>query len=103
MTKKIVFVLLAAGAFSFLGAGRSFAVEMGPAAGVTEPVDKDNLEGWIIGVNYQKSMFRLLDPRGFQRVVTTKSGTIGDYHLGDKVRVEIDPDYERARSIEKIR
>ena len=101
--RRSMLVVLVLGSFSFLGAGRGLAVEMGPAAGMSEPVDKDNLEGWIIGVNYQKSVFRLLDPRGFQRLVTTKPGTIGDYRLGDKVRVEIDPEYDRARSIEKIR
>ena len=78
------------------------AVEMGPAAGVTGMVDKDNLEGWIIAVDYRSNHFRLLDPRGFQRRITTKPGIIGDYRLGDRVRVEVDPDYKRARSIEKV-
>ena len=78
------------------------AVEMGPAAGVSGLIDKDNLEGWIIGVDYRANHFRLLDPRGFQRRITTKPGIIGDYRIGDRVRVEVDPDYKRARSIEKL-
>ncbi len=63
-------------------------------------LDKDHLEGWITQIDYTKSNFRMLDARGFQRRVVTKSGTIGDYKIGDKVRVEIDPDYQRADSIE---
>ncbi len=80
----------------------AFATDMGPAAGVTGLVDKDILEGWILSVDYRANYFRLLDPRGFQKRISTKPGIIGDYRLGDKVRVEIDPDYKRARTIEKI-
>jgi len=80
----------------------ALATDMGPAAGVTGLVDKDNLEGWIINIDYRANLFRLLDPRGFQKRVATKPGVIGDYRIGDKVRVEIDPDYKRARTIEKI-
>ena len=86
----------------FLAVSAAPAAEMGPAAGVTGLVDKDNLEGWIIGIDYRSNHFRVLDPRGFQRSVTTKPGMIGDYRIGDKVRVEIDPDYKRARMVEKI-
>ncbi len=86
----------------FFSPGFASAVDMGSAAGVKEPVDKHVMEGWITRVDYRSSQFRLLDPRGFQRQVTTKPGTIGDYRLGDHVRVEIDPDYKRARLIEKI-
>lgn len=68
----------------------------------TEVLDKNRLEGWIIGVDYRNSNFRVLDPRGFQRRVATKPGTIGDYKLGDRVRVEIDPGYKRASMIEKL-
>lgn len=78
------------------------AGELAAAAPRTEIVDKNHLEGWIIGVDYTKSHFRLLDPRGFQRRVVTKPGIIGDYRLGDKVRVEIDPGYKRASLIEKL-
>lgn len=88
--------------FSLFLAASASAVEMGAAAGVSEPVDKHLMEGWITQVDYRRGQFRLLDPRGFQRQVTTKPGTIGDYRLGDHVRVEIDPDYKRARLIEKL-
>ena len=99
--KKVAFVLLAL--FAFWGVRTASAAEMvGAVAGSMESVDKNKLEGWIIGVDYRNNNFRLLDPRGFQRRVVTKPGTIGDYHLGDRVRVEIDPDYKRARSIEKL-
>ena len=87
----------------FLAVSAAPAAEMGPAAGVADLVDKDNLEGWIIGVDYRSNHFQLLDPRGFQRRVVTKPGMIGDYRIGDRVRVVIDPDYKRARTIEKIR
>lgn len=80
----------------------AFATDMGSAAGVTGLVDKDSLEGWILSVDYRANYFRLLDPRGFQKRIATKPGMIGEYKLGDKVRVEIDPDYKRARTIEKI-
>lgn len=80
----------------------AFATDMGPAAGVTGLVDKDILEGWILSVDYRANHFRLLDPRGFQKRIATKSGIIAEYKLGDKVRVEIDPDYQRARTIEKL-
>lgn len=96
---SLLFLLVALLSFGTLPAQ---AVEMGQAAGVKEMVDKDILEGWIIGVDYRHSRFRLLDPRGFQRHVTTKPGTIGDYRLGDRVKVEIDPDHDRARWIEKL-
>ena len=86
----------------WVAAGAASAVEMGPAAGVAGPVYKDNLEGWIIGIDYRGSHFQMLDPRGFQRRVVTKPGMIGDYRIGDRVRVEIDSDYKRARTIEKL-
>ncbi len=100
--KKALWVVVALVLMQSLAAPAAFATDMGPAAGVTGLVDKDILEGWIIGVDYRANHFRLLDPRGFQKRVTTKPGIIGDYRLGDKVRVEIDPDYQRARTIEKI-
>ena len=78
------------------------AAEIGASGVQTEVIDKNHLEGWIIGVDYRQSQFRLLDPRGFQRRVVTKPGIIGDYRIGDKVRVEIDPGYKRASLIEKL-
>lgn len=99
--KRTVLALFALSLFAPF-AGAASAVEMGSAAGVPERVDKDVLEGWIIAVDYHGSKFRLLDPRGFQRQVVTRPGTIGDYRLGDRVRVEIDPDYDRAHTIEKL-
>ncbi len=74
------------------------------AAGLppTEAVDKSQLEGWIVKVDYRNNEFRLLDPRGFERTVTTKPGSIGDYRLGDHVKVTIDPDYRVAPLIEKV-
>ena len=99
--KRSAFGLLAILFFSLFSVSTVHAVEAGltpDAAGI----DTNHLEGWITGVNYQKNYFRLLNGRGFQRHVTTKPGTIGDYRLGDKVRVEIDPGYKRANTIEKI-
>jgi hypothetical protein len=98
-----VFALLVLGLLCFLAAGTVSAAEMGVGPrGGSELVDKNNLEGWIIGVDYRGGYFRLLDPRGFQRRVVTKPGTIADYRLGDRVRVQIDPDYKRARWVEKL-
>lgn len=90
--------ILSAGAGTVL-ASDAMTAAPAPAAG---PVDKNQLEGWINGIDYRNSQFRLLDPRGFQRRVVTKPGIIGDYRIGDHVRVQIDPDYKRARSIEKL-
>ena len=100
--KKAGWMLFAFVLMQSLAVPAAFATDMGPAAGVSGLVDKDNLEGWIIGIDYRANLFHLLDPRGFQKRVTTKPGIIGDYRIGDKVRVEIDPDYKRARTIEKI-
>ena len=74
------------------------------AAGLapTEVVDKSQLEGWIVKVDYRDNEFRLLDPRGFERTVTAKAGTIGDYRRGDHVKVSIDPDYRVPPVIEKL-
>lgn len=74
------------------------------AAGLpaTEAVDKSQLEGWIVKVDYRDNSFRLLDPRGFERTVTTKPGIIGHYRLGDHVKVSIDPDYRISPTIEKM-
>ena len=74
------------------------------AAGLspTEVVDKTQLEGWIVKVDYTKSSFRLLDPRGFERTVKIKPGNIGDYHRGEHVKVTINPDYRLPPLVEKI-
>ena len=65
-------------------------------------VDKTQLEGWITKVDYEHNHFRLMDPRGFERVVTPKAGTIAGYHLGDHLKVVIDQHYPHATLIEKL-
>ena len=102
--KKILFVLLlCAGLGSGVSAYAAYHSFEG-AAGLpaTEAVDKSQLEGWIVKVDYHHNAFRILDPRGFERTVTTKSGAIGGYRMGDHVKVSIDPDYRVAPTIEKI-
>ena len=103
MKKSFVFLLV------FLGLGwvgtaahaAHHSFEYAAGLSPTETVDKTQLEGWITRVDYNKNSFRLFDPRGFERTVRTKPGTIGDYHLGDHVKVTIDPEYQRASLIEK--
>ena len=68
----------------------------------TEAVDKTQLEGWIVKVDYKGSNFRILDPRGFERTVTVKPGAIGDYRRGDHVKVILDPDREWMSQIAKL-
>ena len=74
------------------------------AAGLspTEVVDKTQMEGWIVKVDYRNNSFRLLDPRGFERTVRTKHGVIGHYRLGDHVKVSINSDYRVSPLIEKL-
>ena len=74
------------------------------AAGLapTEAVDKTQLEGWIVKVDYKQGSFRILDPRGFERTVFTKPGTIGDFQRGDHVKVSIDRDREWLSQIVKL-
>jgi hypothetical protein len=74
------------------------------AAGLspTEKVDKTQLEGWIVKVDYRQSTFRMLDPRGFERTVTVKPGIIGDYRIGDRVKVSLTPGRPWANVIEKL-
>jgi hypothetical protein len=104
MKKIPVFFLMALG----LGCSASFAHaayhSFEGAAGLapTEVVDKSQLEGWIVKVDYRGNSFRLLDPRGFERTVKTLPGAIGSYRLGDHVKVSIDPDYRVAPLIEKV-
>jgi hypothetical protein len=78
------------------------AADTNVSAGKTEALDKNHLEGWINQVNYPENKFRMLDPRGFQSRVITKPGMIGDYKVGDRVRVEFEPGHNRANSIEKL-
>ena len=100
--KKYGWMVVAFIFVQFIAVPAALATDMGSAAGVTGLVDKDVLEGWILSVDYRANHFRLLDPRGFQKRIATKPGIIGEYKLGDRVRVEIDPDYKRARTIEKL-
>ena len=74
------------------------------AAGLapTEVVDKTQLEGWIVKVDYKQNSFRLLDPRGFERTISTKPGTIGDFQRGDHVKVSIDREREWMSQIVKL-
>jgi hypothetical protein len=100
--KKTIFGIFSLVVFSFLFVPAVLAAESFATAPQTEAIDKNHLEGWIVRIDYNKSYFRLLDPRGFERRVVTKPGMIGDYKIGDKVRVEIDPGYKRASSIQKL-
>ena len=102
--KKIFFVLLF---YASLGSGvpahaAYHSFEGAAGLPVTEVVDKTQMEGWIVKVDYTKSTFRLLDPRGFERTVRIKPGSINDYRRGDHVKVTIDPDYRVAPFIEKV-
>lgn len=100
--KKTAFGSLLLLVFSLLAANAALAAEPVMASEASGAIDKNRLEGWIVGIDYRNSHFQLLDPRGFQKRVVTKLGMIGDYRIGDRVRVEIDPDYDRARMIEKL-
>ena len=81
-------------------AARSF--EHAAGLSPTETVDKTQLEGWIVKVDYKQNNFRILDPRGFERTVFTKPGTIGDYQRGDHVKVSIDRDREWMSQVVKL-
>ena len=103
MKKTFLFLLLCLG----LGYGASaqaayHSFEYAAGLSPTEVVDKTQLEGWIVKVDYRGNTFRLLDPRGFERTIHLKRGSIGEYRLGDHVKVSIDPDYRVAPFIEKI-
>ena len=91
--------------FLFLGCSAQAAYRsFDGAAGIapSKTVDKTRLEGWIIRVDYEHNRFRLMDPRGFERMVTPKSGTIADYRLGDHVKVTMDQNYPQATLVEKL-
>ena len=80
-----------------------FAAELTPSQTLPYiPEDTSQVEGWIVRIDYTRNIFRVLDPRGFEKYVKTKPGIIGDYRMGDKVRVVMDPDYKVAKTIEKI-
>ena len=103
--KKCSFSFLFVFFFLFLGCSAQAAYRsFDGAAGIapSKTVDKTQLEGWIIEVNYQQNHFRLMDPRGFDRKVTPKAGTIADYRLGDHVKVTMDQNYPRATLVEKL-
>ena len=103
--KKTVFSFMALLLISLPGAAALAAYHSFEyAAGMppTQAVDKTQLEGWIVKVEYKQNCFRLLDPRGFERTVSTKPGTIGDYHRGDHVKVSIDRDRVWMSTIEKV-
>lgn len=102
--KKDLLLLLVLILCAFPGTASAAYHSFDYAAGLspTEVVDKTQLEGWITKVEYKYSRFRILDPRGFERMVTTKPGTIGDYRLGDHVKVVIDRDRLIASDIQKI-
>ena len=74
------------------------------AAGLpsTQAVDKTQLEGWVVSVDYHHGSFRLLDPRGFERSITVRPGTIGGYRRGDHVKVSLDRDREWMSTVEKL-
>ncbi len=71
----------------------------------TSTIESSNpnvFEGWIVKIEYNRNLFRLLDPRGFEKKITTKPGIIGDYRMGDHIRVEVDPVIKTAYTIEKL-
>ena len=103
MKKNIIFLVIGAvlaGGGPANAAYRSFdyAAGLSPA----ETVDKTKMEGWVTKVDYRLNRFRILDPRGFERAVTVKPGTIGDYRRGDHVRVSLDTVRPWASMVEKI-
>jgi hypothetical protein len=67
-----------------------------------ESANPNVFEGWIVKIEYNKNLFRLLDPRGFEKKINTKPGIIGDYRMGDHIRVEVDPVIKTAYTIEKL-
>lgn len=93
-------VLLFAVSGAAHAAYHSFEYAAGSAP--TEVVDKTQMEGWIVKVDYKGNNFRMLDPRGFERSVTPKFGTIGDYQRGDRVKVRIDRDREWMSEVVKL-
>ena len=103
--RRSAFFLIAV--FCTLSAARSaeaayHSFEYAAGLSPTEVVDKTKLEGWIVKVDYKQNSFRLLDPRGFERTIQTKPGTIGDYQRGDHVKVSIDREREWLSQIEKL-
>ena len=78
------------------------AFDQAAGSGPSTAVDKSQLEGWITQVNYQRSNFRMLDPRGFERTITLKPGIIADYRMGDHVKVTMQQTYPYATLVEKL-
>ena len=103
MKKIFILSLLCFGLGSGISAYAAYhSFEYAAGLSPTEAVDKTQMEGWIVKVDYTKSTFRLLDPRGFERTVKIKPGSIGDYHRGEHVKVTINPDYRLAPFVEKL-
>lgn len=102
--KSFVFALWLTCCFSFSAGAATMVNPSGPAAGgaASTAVDKTHLEGWVTKVNYQKSSFRLMDPRGFERTVMLKPGHIAGYRLGDHVKVTLEQNYPYATLVEKL-
>ena len=80
--KKTFFFLLVLAGLGLSASAQAAYHSFEYAAGLppTEVVDKTQLEGWIVKVDYRDNSFRLLDPRGFERTVTTKP-EIGRAHV----------------------
>ena len=103
--KKFLIVLAGLMCFSsWTGTAQAAFHSFDYAAGLspTQTVDKTQLEGWIIKVDYRQSSIRLMDPRGFERTVPVKHGTIGDYRRGDHVKVTLDREREWLSQVEKV-
>ena len=102
--KKAILFLIAALSVLIPGPAQAAYHSFDQAAGLkpTETVDKSQLEGWIVKVDYKQNSFRVLDPRGFERTVFTKPGTIGGFQRGDHVKVSIDREREWMSQIVKL-
>ena len=104
MKKRIFLLVVAAGVCFSAGFAQAAFRSSDQAAGINPStrVDKTQLEGWIIRVDCARNHFRLLDPRGFERTVTPKAGTITEYRSGDRVKVMMRQNYPHDTLIEKL-
>ena len=104
MKKTVTVLALVVAVFSGVGTARAAYHSFDYAAGLspTEVVDKTKIEGWVVNVDYRQNRLRVLDPRGFERSVATKTGTISDFRRGDYVKVALDLERPWASSIEKL-
>lgn len=95
--------VFAVGVLSVMASSPAYAemVTASPANSIGSAAS-NTYEGWIVRIEYNKNSFRLLDPRGFEKKIKTKPGMIGDYRIGDHLRVEVDPERKTAYSIEKL-